>query len=170
MEILYSAEQIAARVAEMGAEITEFYRGKELTVVVLMNGGLYFAADLTREIKLPLLLDSLSVASYANCQSTGEIVFRSTPKLNLTDREILIVDEVLDTGVTLQCIRDYLLKHGSKSVRTAVMIEKRVLCAEHGLEHADWTGFVTGPHYLVGYGLDANELYRNLPYVAAKQE
>ncbi len=167
MEILYTREQIAGRVAEMGAEITEFYRGKELTVVVLMTGGLYFAADLSRAIDLPLQMDSLAVASYANCRSTGKLDFRSQMKLNPAGREILIVDEILDTGVTLQCVRDHLLSLGAISVRTAVMVEKTIPRTQDGIERADWVGFVTGPRYLVGYGLDANELYRNSPHIAA---
>lgn len=167
MEILYRTDQIAARVAELGAEIDQYYRDGKLTVIVLMTGGLYFAADLTRAITLPIELDSLGVASYHRCQSTGEIDFRSPPKLAPAGRDILVVDEVLDTGITLKCVRDSLLERGAKRVRTAVMVEKTVQRPENALSHADWTGFVTGPRYLVGYGLDADEQYRNLPYIAA---
>lgn len=167
MEILYRADEIAARVAELGAEIGEYYRDDKLTVLVLMTGGLYFAADLTRAIPLAIELDSLGVASYRCCQSTGEIDFRSPPKLDPAGRDILVVDEVLDTGVTLKCVRNSLLERGAKRVRTAVMVEKTVPRPETALDHADWTGFVTGPRYLVGYGLDADEQYRNLPYIAA---
>ena len=167
MEILYRADQIAARVAELGAEIGGYYRDDKLTVLVLMTGGLYFAADLTRAIPLAIELDSLGVASYRCCQSSGEIDFRSPPKLDPAGRDILVVDEVLDTGVTLKCVRESLLARGAKRVRTAVMVEKTVPRPANGLDHADWTGFVTGPRYLVGYGLDADEEYRNLPYIAA---
>gem|GEM_PF-890153 len=167
MEILYNADAIAARVAELGAEITAFYRGKELTVIALMTGGLYFAADLTRAIDLPIRLDSLAVASYTDCKSTGKLNFRSPLKLDPAGRELLVVDEVLDTGVTLKCVRDTLLERGAKTVRTAVMVEKQCPRPENGLLHADWTGFVSPPRYLVGYGLDADENYRNLPHIAA---
>ena len=167
MEILYRPAAIAARVAELGAELTAFYRGKELTVVVLMNGGLYFAADLTRAIDLPILLDSLAVTSYASCKSCGRLEFRSPLKLDPSGREILVVDEVLDTGVTLQCVCDALRKRGAAGVRTVVMLEKECQRPENGLLHADWRGFVSAPRYLVGYGLDADEGYRNLPYIAA---
>lgn len=171
MKILYTPDRIAERVTEMGAEITDYYRGCELTVVVLMTGGLYFAADLTRAIKLSSLkLDSLSVASYTDDKSTEKLDIRSRLKLNPAGREILVVDEVLDTGITLRGIKDYLLAHGANRVRSAVMVEKDVLRPKNGLERADWVGFYTGPHYLVGYGLDSEERYRNLPYLAALKD
>lgn len=151
----------------MGAEITEFYRGCDLTVVALMTGGLYFAADLTRAIKLSSLkLDSVAIASYQDDRSSEKLNFRSHLKLDPAGRDILIVDEVLDTGITLRGVRDFLLAHGANRVRSAVMVEKDILRPKRGLESADWVGFYTGPHYLVGYGLDSEELYRNLPYIA----
>lgn len=166
MEILYRPDEIAGRIAAMGAEITEFYRGKELTLVTLMTGGLCFAADLARALPLPLWIDSLSVASYRECRSSGKLEFRSTPKLDPGGREILILDEVLDSGITLKGVLDYFRKRGAAGIRTAVMLEKA--CPRpNGLAHADWAGFVTGTRYLVGYGLDADERYRNLPYIAA---
>ena len=106
MEILYRSDEIAGRIAAMGAEITEYYRGKELTLVTLMTGGLCFAADLARAIDLPLWIDSLAVASYRGCRSTGELEFRSMLKLDPAGREILILDEVLDSGTTLKCVCD----------------------------------------------------------------
>lgn len=166
MDILFSAERIAERIAAMGNEITEFYRGKPLTVVALMNGGICFAADLSRAIELPIWLDSIGVASYANCVSTGALDFRSTLKLDPKGREILLLDEVLDTGTTLKCVSERLHALGAAGVRTAVMVEKEIPRPK-GLAHADWAGFLSPQRYLVGYGLDADERYRNLPYIAA---
>ena len=123
MDIIYSAGEIANRIAQLGREITEFYRGEELTVVALMNGALPFAADLIRAIGL-------------------------------------------DSGVTLQCVAEYFRRRGAARVRTVVMVEKE-LPRPNGLAHADWTGFTAPDRYLVGYGLDADEHYRNLPYIAA---
>ena len=149
MDIIYSAGEIANRIAQLGREITEFYRGEELTVVALMNGALPFAADLIRAIG-----------------STGEPEFRSTLKSPPSGRHILLADEVLDSGVTLQCVAEYFRRRGAASVRTVVMVEKE-LPRPNGLAHADWTGFTAPDRYLVGYGLDADEHYRNLPYIAA---
>lgn len=166
MDIIYSAGEIANRIAQLGREITEFYRGEELTVVALMNGALPFAADLIRAIGLDCYVDTVSVASYRNCRSTGEPEFRSTLKIPPSGRHILLADEVLDSGVTLQCVAEYFRRRGAASVRTVVMVEKK-LPRPNGLAHADWTGFTAPDRYLVGYGLDADEHYRNLPYIAA---
>ena len=166
MDINYSACEIANRIAQLGREITEFYRGEELTVVALMNGALPFAADLIRAIGLHCYVDTVSVASYRNCRSTGEPEFRSTLKIPPSGRHILLADEVLDSGVTLQCVAEYFRRRGAASVRTVVMVEKE-LPRPNGLAHADWTGFTAPDRYLVGYGLDADEHYRNLPYIAA---
>ena len=166
MDIIYSAGEIANRIAQLGREITEFYRGEELTVVALMNGALPFAADLIRAIGLDCYVDTVSVASYRNCRSTGEPEFRSTLKIPPSGRHILLADEVLDSGVTLQCVAEYFRRRGAASVRTVVMVEKE-LPRPNGLAHADWTGFTAPDRYLVGYGLDADEHYLNLPYIAA---
>ncbi len=166
MDIIYSAGEIANRIAQLGREITEFYRGEELTVVALMNGALPFAADLIRAIGLDCYVDTVSVASYRNCRSTGEPEFRSTLKIPPSGRHILLADEVLDSGMTLQCVAEYFRRRGAASVRTVVMVEKE-LPRPNGLAHADWTGFTAPDRYLVGYGLDADEHYRNLPYIAA---
>lgn len=166
MEFLCSAEEIARTVARLGREITEFYRGKPLTLVSLMNGALPFAADLMRVIDLPLYVDTVSVSSYQDCQSSGKLNFRSTLKLSPEGRHVLLADEVLDTGYTLACVAEYFRNRGAASVRTAVMVEK-IRPRPAGLEHADWTGVVLPDRYLVGYGLDADELYRNLPCIAA---
>ena len=166
MDIIYSAGEIANRIAQLGREITEFYRGEELTVVALMNGAPPFAADLIRAIGLDCYVDTVSVASYRNCRSTGEPEFRSTLKIPPSGRHILLADEVLDSGVTLQCVAEYFRRRGAASVRTVVMVEKE-LPRPNGLAHADWTGFTAPDRYLVGYGLDADEHYRNLPYIAA---
>lgn len=166
MEILCSAGEIAQHIARLGREITEYYRGKPLTLVSLMNGALPFAADLMRAIDLPLYVDTVSVSSYHDCKSSGELNFRSTLKLPPAGRHILLADEVLDTGFTLRCVADYFRNRGAASVRTAVMVEK-IRPRPEGIEHADWTGIVLPDRYLVGYGLDADELYRNLPCIAA---
>ncbi len=165
MEIIFTASEISQRIIEMGREITGFYQRQELTIVALMNGALPFAADLVRAIDLDCYVDSISVASYHNCQSSGKLELRSKMKLSPYGRQLLLVDEVLDSGITLQAVSEYFRNQGASSVRTAVLVEKQ-LPRLQGLTHADWTGFTTPDRYLVGYGLDANEHYRNLPYIA----
>ena len=164
---LFSADDIARRVAELGAEITDFYRDSPLTVVALTNGAMFFAADLLRHIQLPLYVDTLSVASYRADRRGDQFEFRSQLKLDPTGRRILLVDEVLDSGVTLQRVSDFLRqRHDVLDVRTAVIVSKAIARPPEGLPQADWTGFSAPDGYLVGYGLDSHELYRNLPYIA----
>ncbi len=166
MEILLDENAIAARVRELGREIAGFYRGRPLTLVILANGALVFGADLARAIGIPLQWDVLSVGSYARDRSTGELNFRSLLKLNPSGRHILLVDEILDTGLTLEAVRRKLLADGAADVRTVVMVEKSRR-RPGGLKHPDWRGVELPDRYLVGYGLDSEENYRNLPYIAA---
>ena len=167
MKILLTEEQIARRVRELGEEITAFYDGKPLTVVILMNGALPFAADLVRAVKLPLRWDCFFCSSYHGDQSTGKMTVRAGLKNPATGRHLLIVDDVLDTGFTLKNIREDLLKAGALSVRTCVLLNKNV-SGKYFIQ-PDWTGFDIPDQYVVGYGLDSNEEYRNLPYIAVKE-
>lgn len=167
MEILFSQETIARRVAELGREITEFYRGKQLLVVAIANGGVVFAADLMRQIELDLEFDTIAVASYVNDKSSGKITFRSPGKLPVAGKHVLLLDDVFDSGTTLCCLKEYFLKKEAASCRTAVAIDKNVRRAPGGTAHADWQGFVAPDRYLIGYGMDSDERFRNLPYIAA---
>ena len=166
MEIILDERAIAKRVRELGREIGAYYGEDMVTLVVLANGALIFGADLARAITSPLQWDVLSVHSYSQDRSSGKVNIRSGLKLDPRGRRILLVDEVLDTGVTLAAIRKNLLDAGAKEVRTAVMVEK-LRPRPAGLEHADWRGAELPDRYLVGYGLDSREDHRNLPYIAA---
>lgn len=166
MDIIFGERAIAERVKELGREIGDFYGDDMLTLVVLANGALIFGADLARAITSPLQWDVLSVSSYVSDRSSGKLDIRSKLKLDPRGRRVLIADEVLDTGVTLDAIKRNLLEAGAKDVRTVVMVEK-LRPRPDGLAHADWCGVELPDRYLVGYGLDSEENYRNLPYVAA---
>ena len=166
MEIIFSESDVRERVKKLGREISSYYGSDLVTLVVLANGALLFGADLARAITSPLQWDVLCVRSYAMDKSTGKTDIRSSLKLDPRGRRILIADEVLDSGVTLAEIKKMLLEAGAKDVRTAVMVEK-LRPRPDGLAHADWRGVELPDRYLVGYGLDSHEDYRNLPYIAA---
>jgi hypoxanthine phosphoribosyltransferase len=166
MKILFDETAIRKRIAEMGREISAYYGGDLVTLVVLANGALIFGADLARAITCPLEWDVVSVASYADDRSSGKLTFRSTPKLDPAGRRILLADEVLDTGITLARLKEWYAERGAAEIKTAVMVEKDRLRAPGAPEHADWTGAELPDLYMVGYGLDSHEKYRNLPYVA----
>ena len=166
MEILVSEEQIAKRIQALAAEITAYYQGKPLTVIILMNGGLIFGADLVRSIRLPLRWEAFSVSSYANDQSSGELQIRSHLKNPVEGRHLLVIDDILDSGLTLKKVVEYLNRLGALSIRSCVLLNKHV-SGKYSL-YPDWVGFEIADRYVVGYGMDSNEDYRNLPYIAVK--
>ena len=165
-EPLATQEEISRRLAEIGREISSFYSDRDLTVVAIANGGILFAADLVRAIDLPLKLDVIAVSSYRQDRAGDQMVLRAEPKLDPAGADILLVDEVLDTGRTLLRLIDYFRNRGAASVRTAVAVDKKRERPD-GLAKADWTCFSLPDRYLVGYGLDSCELYRNLPVIGA---
>src|SRR3954447_13083830 len=162
--VLISEQTILARLDEIAAEIVRDYREHELTVIAVLNGSLIFMADLLRRIPLPLKLDCLSVASYhGGTKSTGEVVFRQVAMPEVTGRHILILDDILDSGRTLNAIRRKLQEANPLSVRVCVLLEKQIPRAAP--VEADYIGFKIGNEFVVGYGLDYMERYRNLPCI-----
>ena len=168
MRELVSQAAIQKRVLELGAEITDFYRSKPLTVICLLNGALPFAADLMRAIDLPLWYDTFAVSSYVNTHSTGELKVRSNLKLPVRDRHILLIDDVLDTGFTMHCIMRDFAKVGALSVKSCVLLNKNI--KGKLFSTPDWVGFEIADEFVVGYGLDYNEDYRNLPYIGVLEQ
>lgn len=166
IEIIKTRDEVNNRILALGKEITTTCASEPLTMLVVMNGGLFFAAKLAEAIQLEdFFIDSIAAGSYKNDACTGKVELRSTLKLDPRNRHILIVDEVLDTGRTLKAIRENLLDLGALSVRTAVLVEKE-LPRPDGLEHADWAGFFMDDRYLIGCGMDSNEKYRQYPGIA----
>ena len=162
---LFDAVTIAARLDALAAEITAFYEGKPLTVLAILNGSLVFAADLLRRVPLSLRLECLSVASYhGGAESSGTVTFLQSALPDFEGRHVLILDDILDSGRTLHAVRQRLLAEAAPlSVRVAVLLRKRKLRAEP--LDADYVGFEIDDAFVVGYGLDYQGHYRNLPEV-----
>jgi hypoxanthine phosphoribosyltransferase len=162
--ILYDEATIHRRLDELAAGITADYRDSELTVVAILNGSLILMADLLRRIPLPLKLDCVSVASYhGGTKSAGELMFRQVPFPDIAGRHVLILDDILDSGVTLATIREKLDAAGPLNIRICVLLAKkrtRVRVVE-----PDYVGFEIADEFVVGYGLDYMERYRNLPCI-----
>jgi hypoxanthine phosphoribosyltransferase len=162
--VLLDEPAILRRLDELAAEITSEYQNRELTVIAVLNGSLIFAADLLRRIPLPLKLDCLSVASYHGATTTaGEVIFKQIALPDVAGRHILILDDILDSGVTLAAIRDKLTTERPLSVKICVLLRK--LKARLRPVEADHVGFNIGDEFVVGYGLDYMEQYRNLTCV-----
>lgn len=162
--VLFDEATILHRLDQIAAEISREYRARELTVIAVLNGSLIFMADLLRRIPLPLKLDCLSVASYhGGTASSGEVVFKQIALPDVAGRHILILDDILDSGLTLAAIAEKLRGAGPLSVKICVLLRKekqRLRSVE-----ADYVGFDIEDEFVVGYGLDYRERYRNLPCV-----
>ena len=162
--ILFDEATILARLDEIAAKIVADYRDRELTVIAVLNGSLIFMADLLRRIPLPLKLDCLSVGSYhGGTKSSGEVVFKQVMLPDVEGRHILLLDDILDSGLTLNAIRRKLEEAKPRSVRLCVLLEKQIERAAP--VQADYVGFAIGNEFVVGYGLDYMERYRNLPCI-----
>jgi hypoxanthine phosphoribosyltransferase len=162
--VLFDEATILRRLDELAAEISSEYRGRELTVIAVLNGSIILMADLLRRIPLPLKLDCLSVASYHGGTTTsGEIIFNQIALPDVAGRHILILDDILDSGVTLGAIRDKLESKNPSSVKICVLLRK--LRPRLRPVEADYVGFNIDDEFVVGYGLDYMEHYRNLPCI-----
>ncbi len=163
--ILLRPEDISKRIVELGAAITEYYKDEAVTILILANGALVFAADMIRQIKCPLCLDILAVDSYDGRESSEKLNFRAEPKLNVSGRHILLLDDILDTGFTLNGVKSWLKEKNAASVNICVLLDKQV--PKRKVEvYAKWTGFKIPDVFVYGYGLDNDELERNLPFIA----
>ncbi len=163
--VLFHEQTILSRLDALAAQITADYRGKELSVISVLNGSLIFAADLLRRIPLPLKLDCLSIASYHGAtESSGAVNFRQLSLPDITGRHVLILDDILDTGRTLHAICEKLRAETQPlSVGICVLLRKaKIRAAEM---EADYVGFDIADEFVVGYGLDYQERFRNLPFI-----
>jgi len=161
--VLITEEQLARRIRRLSREIERDHARSELVIVSLLNGTVMFLADLIRHISLPLRLDFIGVSSYGVGTESGNLVFTKELRLDVKGRDILLVDDILDTGRTLACVTAKLRALKPRRIRTCVLLDK----PERRVEkvHADYIGFSIPNLFVVGYGLDFAERYRNLPFV-----
>ncbi|HEX2675012.1 MAG TPA: hypoxanthine phosphoribosyltransferase [Polyangiales bacterium] len=166
---LHSAETIAARVRELGAEITRDYRDKDLVLVPVLSGSFVFAADLARAISLPLTVDFFGVRSYGDTTtSSGVVQITHDLARSVQDRDVLLVEDIVDTGLTIRFLLDAMRARGPRSLKLASLLHKpartRVAVT------IDYLGFTIDDVFVVGYGLDHAQRHRNLPYLGVIDE
>ena len=165
MEILIAADRIHQRVVELADQIEREYKGRPIMVVGVLTGCLVFLADLIRRLDLPLRIHLVQASSYrGTATSPGALQLRADALPDLTGREILIVDDILDTGQTLSRVIDAIRARGAATVRVAVLLRKKERLVEPVA--ADYVGFDIPDEFVVGYGLDYNDEYRHLPHIA----
>ena len=161
--VVLSVAQIAERAAQLGEAITADYAGRPPLLVGVLKGAFIFLADLARQIKLPLELDFMAVSSYgASTKTSGVVRILKDLDIDLTGRHVLIVEDILDSGLTLSYLRNSLLARGPESLAVCSLLVKRSTAPRPNLEVA-YVGFYIEPEFVVGYGLDVAERYRNLP-------
>src|ERR1022692_2118437 len=155
--ILITDEQLARRIRRMSREIERDFKGREMVIVSLLTGTVMFLGDLIRHISLPLRLDFMGVSSYGAGTESGELVFTKELRLDVRGRDVLLVDDILDTGKTMRRLL------GPRRIKTCVLLNKAARRIE--TVKADYVGFEIPDFFVVGYGLDFAERYRNLPFV-----
>lgn len=161
--VLLSPEQIGARVDEMAARLNAELAGRVVTVVALMDGGLFFVADLLRKLEMPVRLHTLSASSYqGGTATTGEVKVNWPATLNLHGQDVLLLDDILDTGLTLGAITERILEQEPASLRTCVLLSKRRPRLREVVADA---GFEIDDEFVVGYGMDFRGRFRNLPCI-----
>jgi hypoxanthine phosphoribosyltransferase len=170
LEVLFSAEEIANRVTEIGKQITAEYAGKELILVGVLKGSSVFHADLMRAIDLPLAIDFMAVSSYKDgTQSTGDVEILKDLSNPIRDKHVIVVEDIVDTGLTLTRLLEILESRGAASIKLASLLDKPEPRIKKELK-IDYTGFVIPNKFVVGFGLDAAGRYRNLPFIAVVKD
>lgn len=164
LSALISEEEIQKRVRAMGEAITDKFRNKDLVVVGILKGSFMFYADLIRAIDTDLSCDFCAVSSYNGAQSTGEVRVTLDVSRSIRDQNVVIVEDIVDTGLTMNFLRRHFLSHKPRSLMTATLLMKPDALKEEC--PVDLVGFKIPNDFVVGYGLDYQGLYRNLPYIA----
>lgn len=164
LQVLISEEKLQAKVEEIGRRISEDYRGRKLLMVSVLKGSIVFMADLMRAVTVPAEIDFMSVSSYGKGSKTSGVVkILKDLDIDLHGLDLLIVEDILDSGLTLDYIRNMLMDRKPNSIRICTLLDKPK--RRRANITADYKGFEIPDEFVVGYGLDYAELYRNLPYI-----
>lgn len=161
---IISEEEITEKIRELGQQISSDYDGEEVYVICILKGAVYFAAELTKRITVPVTLDFMSASSYgADTKSSGVVKITRDLDESIMGKNVIVVEDIIDTGRTLKLLLEVLQERGPKSVRLCTLLDKpgrRVVNV-----NVDYTGFEVDDKFIVGYGLDYAQKYRNLPYI-----
>ena len=170
LEILYSADEIKARVAELGRQITAEYAGKDLVLIGVLKGSVIFLSDLMREIDLRLSIDFMAVSSYKDATvSSGDVEILKDLTNPIRGKDVIVCEDIIDTGLTLFRLMEILGSRGANSLRIATLLDKPEPRIKKELA-IDYCGFSIPNKFVVGYGLDAAGRYRNLPFIAVVKD
>ena len=164
INVMLSEEEINSRIAELGEQISRDYEGKEIFLICILKGASFFACELAKRITVPVNIDFMKVSSYGGgTVSSGQVSIKMDVSESIAGKDVLIVEDIIDSGNTLNLLPKILMERGPKSIRLCALLDKpdrRVIDVK-----VDYTGFQIPDEFVVGYGLDYNQMYRNLPYI-----
>lgn len=164
LKVMYEEEELQKRIKEVAEQIDKDYEGTdEIVIISVLKGAIFFTVDLVKKMKTPITLEVMQVSSYTGTESTGNIIVKKDLDNSIEGKHVLIVEDIIDSGRTLKYLKEYLQTKNPKSVKIAVLMDKkerRVVDID-----VDYTGFVIPNKFVVGYGFDVDEKGRNIPYV-----
>ena len=162
-KVLYEESEIQKRIKDLAEEIDDFYKGEEVIVISVLKGAVFFTVDLVKKMKTPIILDMIQVSSYQGTESTGNVIMKKDLSVDIEGKKVLVVEDIIDTGYTLKYLKEYLESLNPKEVKIAVLLDK----AERRKANiqVDYTGYVIPNKFVVGYGFDIDDKYRNLSYI-----
>ena len=164
IDVLLSEDVINTRIRELAAQIDADYAGESVTLLCTLQGAVFFACELAKRITIPVFMEFIQTASYEGTQSTGTVSMKlDIPEEDVAGKHIIIIEDVIDTGRTLSVVREMMLKRNPASLKVCSLLDKHE-CRVVPFE-GDYVGFTIGNEFVVGYGLDVDQKYRNLPYV-----
>jgi len=168
-KVLVRKKQIGERVKLLGEQISKDYAGKNPVMICILKGGIVFLSDLVRSISTPVELDFMSLSSYGNStKSSGVVQIKKDIDADITDRDVILVEDIVDSGLTLQYLNEYFQHHNAASIKICTLLDKP---NAHKIDlKIDYVGFEVGNEFVVGYGLDYAQKYRNLPYIGILKE
>jgi hypoxanthine phosphoribosyltransferase len=168
VEVLFQEWQIQKKIFEIASKISQDYKDKDLVIVAVLNGSFIFCADLVRNLDVRCAIDFIQVSSYIGTQSQGEVQVISGFKEDLTGKDVLIVEDIVDTGITLDFLISEISSKKPKSIKACVLLDKK--CARRKEVPVNYSCFEVGNDFVVGYGIDYNGFFRQLPYVGRIKE
>lgn len=168
LPVLLSEEEVQKRIAEVATEIDKDFEGEDIVVISILKGAIFFTVDLVKKMKTPIELEVMQVSSYVGTESTGNLLVKKDLDRDIEGRNVLVVEDIIDTGTTLSYLKEYLLSKNPKCLKIAVLadkVERRKVDVK-----LDYTAFVIPDKFVVGYGFDVDEKGRNIPYVGYIEE
>lgn len=168
LDTLISEEKLQARIKELGDQISKDYEGKEIIVLCILKGGVMFMTDLVKHIQVPLKMEFMVVSSYGDeYKSSGIVKILKDLDEPIIDKHVLIVEDIVDSGRTLNCVKNMLLERNPASVKICSLLDKKDERVTDVI--VEYVGFPVGNEFVIGYGLDYKQYYRNLPYIAVNR-